>query len=75
MKKQLQQRLEELRTEFENGRKILAGLEAKQTHLNASLLRISGAIQILEELLGQTMSEDPSGEITGPENLKVAAIG
>ncbi len=53
MKNQLEQRLKELKTEFESGQKMLAELEAKQTNLKTTLLRISGAIQVLEETLGQ----------------------
>jgi len=51
MKEQLQRRLEELKSEFESGQKMLADLEAKQVNLRETLLRISGAIQVLEELL------------------------
>lgn len=51
MKEQAQQRLQELRVEFEAGQKLLAELEAKQINVRNSLLRISGAIQVLEELL------------------------
>jgi hypothetical protein len=46
-----EQRLKELKTQFEDGQKMLADLEAKQTNLKTTLLRISGAIQVLEELL------------------------
>ena len=53
MKEQLKQRLEQLKAEFESGQKMLADLEAKQTELRQSLLRISGAIQVLEEELAK----------------------
>jgi predicted nuclease with TOPRIM domain len=58
MKEQLLQRLDELRSEFEAGQKMLAGLETQQIHMKSSLLRISGAIQVLEEFLGQSPPED-----------------
>lgn len=45
-------RLEDLWSEYRAGRKVLADLEAEQAKLNDTLQRISGAIQILEELLG-----------------------
>ncbi|MCP6762126.1 MAG: hypothetical protein NHB32_26025 [Fischerella sp. CENA71] len=36
----------ELKAEFASGQKVMADLEAKQTNLQDTLLRISGAIQI-----------------------------
>ncbi|HBE16245.1 MAG TPA: hypothetical protein DEG17_25140 [Cyanobacteria bacterium UBA11149] len=51
MKQQLEQRLQSLKSEFESGQKMLAELEAKQANLRETLLRISGAIQVLEEEL------------------------
>jgi hypothetical protein len=50
MQEQLQARLKELRKEFENGQAKLRELESQQARLRETLLRISGAIQILEEL-------------------------
>lgn len=51
MKDQLTQRLQQLKSEFEAGQKMLADLEQKKANLEQTLLRISGAIQVLEELL------------------------
>jgi hypothetical protein len=51
VKEQMEQRLTELKAEYEAGRKMLAELEAKQANLQQTLLRISGAIQVMEELL------------------------
>jgi hypothetical protein len=45
------QRLGELRAEYRAGQKMLAELEAEQANLQQTLLRVSGAIQVLEELL------------------------
>jgi hypothetical protein len=56
MQEQLQQRLAELRTEYASGQKILADLESKQVNIRETLLRISGAIQVLEEELSKTVS-------------------
>jgi predicted nuclease with TOPRIM domain len=64
MRAQLEQRLHELRAEFEAGHKILAELEAKQVHLRETLLRISGAIQVLEEELAK--AAQPQASIPGP---------
>jgi predicted nuclease with TOPRIM domain len=51
MKDKLEQRLKELKSEFESGQTMLSDLEAQQANLKTTLLRISGAIQVLEELL------------------------
>ncbi len=53
MKDQLTSRLAELKAEYESGQKMLADLERRQLELQQTLLRISGAIQVLEELLAQ----------------------
>ena len=54
MREQLEKRLAELKAEFEAGQKMMAELEAKQVNLRDTLLRISGAIQLLEEELAKT---------------------
>ena len=61
MKEQLQQRLQSLKAEYEAGQKMLAELEAKQANLQGTLLRISGAIQVLEEMLN---TDEPTDEPT-----------
>jgi uncharacterized coiled-coil protein SlyX len=61
MRKKLEQRLTELKAEFGAGQKQLAELETRQANLRDTLLRISGAIQVLEEELGK------SGENNGAE--------
>lgn len=60
MKEQLEQRLSELKTEFEAGQKMMADLESKQTNLRDTLLRISGAIQILEEEIAKATDNNES---------------
>ncbi len=57
MKEQLEKRLAQLKAEFESGQKVMAELEGKQANLRDTLLRISGAIQILEEELGKLNQE------------------
>ena len=56
---QVEQRLQQLKLEFESGQKMLADLEAKKVDLQQTLLRISGAIQVLEEMLA--VEESPNG--------------
>ena len=51
MEERLEQRLLDLKAEFEAGREVMAELDAKQANIKSTLLRISGAIQVLEELL------------------------
>ncbi len=51
MKEQVERRLQELRSEFETGQKMLAELEQRKAGVEQTLLRISGAIQVLEEML------------------------
>ncbi|HEX9736058.1 MAG TPA: hypothetical protein VGG06_29190 [Thermoanaerobaculia bacterium] len=57
MQDRIAQRLEELRAEFEAGQKMLAELDEKRDRLRESLLRIAGAIQVLEELAGEGSPE------------------
>lgn len=49
MQDRLEQRLKELSIEFESGKKTLAELDAKRINVQRTMLRISGAIQVLEE--------------------------
>jgi len=51
MQAQAEQRLSELRSEHQKGQQMLAETEAKAADLRQTLLRITGAIQVLEELL------------------------
>jgi hypothetical protein len=51
MNEQIKARVNELRTELESGQKVMEELEVKRTNITYTLLRINGAIQILEELL------------------------
>ena len=70
MKAQLKQRLGALKAEFESGQKTLAELEAKQAEARNTLLRISGAIQVLEEELAKHEGQSP--EPKAPESDKAA---
>jgi predicted nuclease with TOPRIM domain len=74
MKEQLEQRLNELKTEFQAGQKMLAELEAKQANLQQALLRISGAMQVLEELLAAA-PQASAGAITSVPAADLARNG
>lgn len=60
MRDQLEKRLTELKAEFELGQNKLNELEAQAANLRNTLLRISGAIQVLEEELGKDASQSNS---------------
>ncbi len=51
MREQLSERLSQLKSEFESGQKVLRELEVRQQDVRDTLLRIGGAIQVLEEML------------------------
>jgi prefoldin subunit 5 len=58
MKRELEVRLKELKAEYQKGHGQLVALEQETGNLKNTLLRISGAIQILQELLGDKTSEN-----------------
>ena len=58
MKEQLKQRLEKLGNELASGQKMIVDLKAKQKNLNQTLLRIQGAIQVLEEEIVKREQDD-----------------
>jgi len=60
MKERLEKRLKELKTEFNSGREMQKEFETKRLELESRMLRISGAIQVLEEELAKC-PEPPSG--------------
>jgi predicted nuclease with TOPRIM domain len=53
MREQMQARLEALKKEFEAGQAELNKVEERRLYLREMLLRIGGAIQVLEEMLAQ----------------------
>lgn len=57
MRTQIEQRLTELESELSAGQGMLADLDAKRADLQQTLLRISGAIQVLKELLAAESAE------------------
>ena len=56
MREQIKNRIESLRAEYRTGQEMLAELEGRQAGLKITLTRISGAIQVLEELLEENNS-------------------
>ncbi len=60
MKELIARRLAELREEFETGQKMIVELDEKRERLKESMLRIAGAVQVLEEL------ESAPADVDGP---------
>jgi predicted nuclease with TOPRIM domain len=58
MKEQIKERIEQLKAEYESGQKMLADLEIQESNLRSTMLRIIGAIQVLEELLAKAEEEE-----------------
>ena len=56
MREQIQARLEELKKELETGQAELQKIEMQRTYLHETVLRISGAVQVLEDLLREGQS-------------------
>lgn len=53
-------RLTGLRADLAEGERALADLDRRRDQLSATLLRISGAITVIEEILGRTPGEPPT---------------
>lgn len=75
MKQQIEQRLQQLKSEFTDGQKILSALEARQTNVRETLTRISGAIQVLEELLNEVeVTQDSSKDQASMSDASAKAV-
>ena len=76
LNERLRARLEELRAEFAKGEQTLSDLESQTANVRTTLLRISGAIQVLEELSGEELAE---ARVEEPSRLNglapVVAVG
>lgn len=59
MREQMQTRLEALKKELETGQSALEKIEQQRTYLHQTILRIGGAIQVLEELLAEALPFAP----------------
>lgn len=61
MEAEINTRLQELRREFQTGQEMLAELEQRAAALRETLWRLSGAIQVLEELLARRQQAEAPG--------------
>lgn len=60
MRELMQQRREALAAELQKGEQMLGELEARRGDLRANLLRISGALQVIDELLAGEAADRPA---------------
>ena len=60
MQDHIKSRLEALRSEWARGQEYLQQLEQEAEQTRQTMLRISGAIQVLEELLQQAQAKEQS---------------
>ena len=78
MKAKLEERLRLLRKELQQGQRQLNVMEERYQDLTETLLRISGAIQVLEELLeqkdgnGEDFFQNPTSELQEEEQTATA---
>lgn len=63
MQEQVQGRIDRLRKELELGQQRLQELAAEQGRVRDTMLRISGAIQVLEEMQKEAAPESDVGEL------------
>jgi prefoldin subunit 5 len=55
----LNERLQQLRSELEKGRERMRALDRERQEVRDTMLRISGAIRVLEELMEQEAGPQP----------------
>jgi uncharacterized coiled-coil protein SlyX len=65
MQEKIETRLNELREEYASGQKVMSELQGRQAELHQTLLRISGAIQVLEEL-SKSEASAPTESLASP---------
>jgi hypothetical protein len=73
MREQIKNRIESLAAEYRTGQKMLAELEGREASVKLTLTRISGAIQVLEELLQENDPAAATTETATNADRRVAA--
>jgi hypothetical protein len=73
MREQIQTRLEVLRKEFETRQTELDKAEKQVAYLRETVLRISGAVQVLEELVAKEQSVEQRND-TDPAKQQSVAV-
>ncbi|MFD3401568.1 hypothetical protein ACFWUU_12850 [Kribbella sp. NPDC058693] len=74
-REQAQSRLSELQREYEVGQRRLQEVMAQEVTLRETLLRISGAIQVLEELTGRPSDEPAPAMASTNDGGSVLKVG
>ena len=64
MREQIKARLDELKREVEVGQTELQKLQVRENYLRETIMRINGAIQVLEELLVGAQENESKNSIT-----------
>jgi ABC-type transporter Mla subunit MlaD len=59
----MRERLEQLKKELQRGEQELARLDRQRQQLRDTMLRIAGAIQVVEELLAQNAAPEQLEEL------------
>ena len=73
MREQAERRVSELKAELQKGQQVLAELEAREAELRQTLLRISGAIQVLDELLAGGTPAEAEGMLVHADGDRIPA--
>lgn len=69
MREQIRTRIEALRKELEAGQAAGEKLERQRTYLHETTLRISGAIQVLEEFVAEGQPDGRNIDVHGAADL------
>ena len=75
MREQIEARLNALKGEYSKGQTQLHQLEIQVTSLRETMLRISGAVLVLEELLSPSVSVTPAEKESVPNGAHEASEG
>lgn len=71
MHQQLKHRLQQLQQEYQKGQQQLQKLDQERKNLYETMLRIAGAIQVLEEELNQENGQE--AKLENPEEIPTEA--
>jgi hypothetical protein len=72
MRELMEARLNTLKAEFSAGQEVLTDLETRQANVRNTLLRISGAMQVLEELLREKDDARKNSAASMPQDQEFA---